>query len=196
MRAKCACSSDNRARFTSRLTAGFVFFWNHIKEATVAEDLTRKDFIEISAGAGALALGADALEADASTTTAVTTLTVNGMRHSLTLDPRTTLLDAIREQMRLTGTKKGCDRGECGACTVHVGGRCVLSCLSLAVSHDGDTITTIEGVSNNVRWDQCNRPSSSTTPFSAASARLGKSRRRSLSSTKRIHAPRTRFASG
>ena len=75
-----------------------------------------------------------------------TTITVNGEARVLDLDPRTTLLDALREQLRLTGTKKGCDHGQCGACTVLVGGTRINSCLSLAVMHDGDAVTTIEGV--------------------------------------------------
>ena len=72
--------------------------------------------------------------------------TVNGEPRSLTLDPRTTLLDALREHLTLTGTKKGCDHGQCGACTVIVDGQRINSCLSLAVMHEGDTITTIEGL--------------------------------------------------
>ena len=74
------------------------------------------------------------------------TLQVNGRAYPLSVDTRTTLLDALREQLRLTGTKKGCDQGQCGACTVLVQGRRVYSCLSLAVMHDGDAITTIEGL--------------------------------------------------
>ncbi|KGB57615.1 aldehyde dehydrogenase iron-sulfur subunit [Sphingopyxis sp. SE2] len=71
---------------------------------------------------------------------------VNGKAHDLELDTRTTLLDALREHLRLTGTKKGCDHGQCGACTVIADGRRINSCLSLAVQHDGDKITTIEGL--------------------------------------------------
>ncbi|MBV8632814.1 MAG: 2Fe-2S iron-sulfur cluster binding domain-containing protein, partial [Silvibacterium sp.] len=74
------------------------------------------------------------------------TLRVNGKALNLQLDPRTTLLDCLREHLQLTGTKKGCDHGQCGACTVHVNGRRVNSCLSLAVMHEGDEITTIEGI--------------------------------------------------
>lgn len=74
------------------------------------------------------------------------TLTVNGKERMLNLDPRTTLLDALREHLQLTGTKKGCDHGQCGACTVIVNGVRINSCLSLAVMHDGDEITTIEGL--------------------------------------------------
>jgi xanthine dehydrogenase YagT iron-sulfur-binding subunit len=73
-------------------------------------------------------------------------LTVNGREVHLQLDPRTTLLDALREHLHLTGTKKGCDQGQCGACTVIVEGRRINSCLTLAVMHDGDKVTTIEGL--------------------------------------------------
>jgi len=75
-----------------------------------------------------------------------TTMTVNGQVRSLDLDPRVTLLDALREHLHLTGSKKGCDHGQCGACTVMVGGVRINACLSLAVMHDGDEITTIEGI--------------------------------------------------
>jgi len=74
------------------------------------------------------------------------TLRVNGRPRSLTVEPRVTLLDALRERLALTGTKKGCDHGQCGACTVMVDGRATLSCLTLAVMHDGAQITTIEGL--------------------------------------------------
>lgn len=74
------------------------------------------------------------------------TLSVNGQVHSLDLDLRTTLLDTLRETLGLTGTKKGCDHGQCGACTVLVNGKRINSCLSLAVMHDGDAVTTIEGI--------------------------------------------------
>jgi xanthine dehydrogenase YagT iron-sulfur-binding subunit len=73
-------------------------------------------------------------------------LTVNGREAHLQLDPRTTLLDALREHLHLTGTKKGCDHGQCGACTVIVDGRRINSCLTLAVMHEGDSVTTIEGL--------------------------------------------------
>jgi xanthine dehydrogenase YagT iron-sulfur-binding subunit len=76
------------------------------------------------------------------------TLQVNGQRHQMSLDPRTTLLDALREHLALTGTKKGCDHGQCGACTVLLDGRRINSCLTLAVMHDGQSITTIEGLAN------------------------------------------------
>ena len=74
------------------------------------------------------------------------TLRINGKDHELRIDPRTTLLDCIRETVALTGTKKGCDHDQCGACTVHVNGRRLNSCLTLALMHDGEEITTIEGL--------------------------------------------------
>src|SRR5205814_4659908 len=74
------------------------------------------------------------------------TLRINGKDHHLRIDPRATLLDCIRETVALTGTKKGCDHGQCGACTVHVNGRRVSSCLTLGLMHDGEEITTIEGL--------------------------------------------------
>ena len=74
------------------------------------------------------------------------TLTINGRACKLAAEPRMTLLDALREELLLTGTKKGCDRGECGACTVHIEGRRALSCMTLAAMQDGKRITTIEGL--------------------------------------------------
>ena len=74
------------------------------------------------------------------------TLTVNGKKHDVRIDPRTTLLDCLREHLHLTGSKKGCDHGQCGACTVHINGRRQLSCLTFAAMLDGDEITTIEGI--------------------------------------------------
>lgn len=71
---------------------------------------------------------------------------VNGIQHKLSVEPRVTLLDLLREQLHLTGTKKGCDYGQCGACTVHVNGKRVLSCMSLAIMQDGKKVSTIEGL--------------------------------------------------
>jgi xanthine dehydrogenase YagT iron-sulfur-binding subunit len=75
-------------------------------------------------------------------------LTVNGVQTSVSVDPRTTLLDMLREHLGLTGTKKGCDHGQCGACTVQVNGRRINACLTFAAMHDGDTVLTIEGLGN------------------------------------------------
>jgi xanthine dehydrogenase YagT iron-sulfur-binding subunit len=76
-------------------------------------------------------------------------LTVNDQTHSITVEQRMTLLDALRERLALTGTKKACDRGECGACTVHINDRRVLSCMTLAAMQEGKKITTIEGLEQN-----------------------------------------------
>ncbi|TPJ34699.1 (2Fe-2S)-binding protein [Mesorhizobium sp. B2-3-13] len=81
-------------------------------------------------------------------TTLPISLTVNGYRHELEVDTRVTLLDLLRERLELSGTKKGCDRGQCGACTVLVDGKRINSCLALAVSHDGAEVLTIEGVAH------------------------------------------------
>jgi xanthine dehydrogenase YagT iron-sulfur-binding subunit len=97
-----------------------------------------------AAPAKAIAPATDGKEA--STNFASVTLNVNGEDHHLQLDPRTTLLDCLRETLNLPGTKKGCDHGQCGACTVHINGRRVNSCLSFAIMHTGDRITTIEGL--------------------------------------------------
>jgi xanthine dehydrogenase YagT iron-sulfur-binding subunit len=73
-------------------------------------------------------------------------LLVNGKNYAVKIDPRTTLLDCLREHLHLTGSKKGCDHGQCGACTVHINGRRVNSCLCLAAMHEGEEITTVEGI--------------------------------------------------
>jgi xanthine dehydrogenase YagT iron-sulfur-binding subunit len=75
-------------------------------------------------------------------------VTINGTKQQLSIEPRVTLLDLLREQLHLTGTKKGCDHGQCGACTVHVNGRRVNSCLTLALTTEGKQVTTIEGLAN------------------------------------------------
>jgi xanthine dehydrogenase YagT iron-sulfur-binding subunit len=103
----------------------------------------------VIASAATLAPAAAAQEVDTDPSTAANipiALNVNGKVHNLRLDPRTTLLDCLRENLDLPGTKKGCDHGQCGACTVHVNGRRVNSCLSFAVMHGNDEITTIEGI--------------------------------------------------
>ena len=119
---------------------------------------TRRVFLKRVAGTGAtLAIGphftasqsAHAAELGAaSAETLDVQFVINGVGTKMRVDPRVTLLDALREQLGLTGTKKGCDHGQCGACTVLVEGRRINSCLSLAVMHDGDEITTIEGLAN------------------------------------------------
>jgi xanthine dehydrogenase YagT iron-sulfur-binding subunit len=128
-----------------------------------SEQLNRRQFLLTAGSAVAAGVMAKCVPAGASTVTAAETaeagaavsdvegavpitLRINGKDHSLRIDPRTTLLDCLRETVALTGTKKGCDHGQCGACTVHVKGRRVLSCLNFAVMHDGEEITTIEGL--------------------------------------------------
>ena len=112
-------------------------------------EMSRRGVLAGSAAAAALA-AAPQVEAQpakaAAPATMPVSLTVNGKRRDLTLDTRTTLLDALREHLKLTGTKKGCDHGQCGACTVIVNGERINSCLSLAVQHQGDEVTTIEGL--------------------------------------------------
>jgi len=91
-------------------------------------------------------LAAGPVDADPPPPSVTVELQINGHPHSLTLDPRTTLLDALREHLALTGSKKGCDHGQCGACTVLIEGHRINSCLTLAVMHDGQSVTTIEGL--------------------------------------------------
>ena len=122
---------------------------------------TRRRFIKQVAGTSvAIAIGPNVLTSTSvgqpvpSDTTIATSesvkvnLSINGKKYALDMDPRVTLLDALRERLQLTGSKKGCDHGQCGACTVLVNGRRINSCLTLAVMHEGDEITTIEGLAN------------------------------------------------
>ena len=115
-------------------------------------EITRRVLIETGATAVALsalpraALAANATDRDETLPPVAVEFRVNGQSHALMLDPRTTLLDALREHLALTGSKKGCDHGQCGACTVLIEGRRINACLTLAVMHDGQSITTIEGL--------------------------------------------------
>jgi xanthine dehydrogenase YagT iron-sulfur-binding subunit len=118
--------------------------------------ITRRDLLiagalsVTAAAVPAIAGAQDAAPSGASRppVTAKLSFHVNGKRHELDLDTRTTLLDALREHLQLTGTKKGCDHGQCGACTVIVDGRRINACLTLAVMHEGAQVTTIEGLGN------------------------------------------------
>ena len=119
--------------------------------ATGSGGISRRSVLQIAGGAASLvaASGASAQPATRETppsTTARVRLVVNGQDQQLELDPRQSLLDVLRERLDLTGTKKGCNQGACGACTVLVNGRRITSCLTLAVMHDGAEITTIEGL--------------------------------------------------
>jgi xanthine dehydrogenase YagT iron-sulfur-binding subunit len=122
-------------------------------------DPARRKLLQAGALAGGAVATAALLPAESAATNAAdsappaaatpgmsVTLTVNGRDHQLLLDPRMTLLDALRERLHLTGAKKGCDQGQCGACTVIVDGRRIVSCLTLAVMHEGHEVTTIEGL--------------------------------------------------
>lgn len=130
---------------------------DHLKSA--APHPTRRAFLLTTGSTAAATVIATCVPADATSRQAVETvnhpnipgavpvvLRINGKDHQLRIDPRTTLLDCVRETVALAGTKKGCDHGQCGACTVHVNGRRVTSCLTLALMHEGDEITTIEGL--------------------------------------------------
>jgi xanthine dehydrogenase YagT iron-sulfur-binding subunit len=117
-------------------------------------ELTRRTVIEtgttalLLAGLPQTALAAGPPDDSASVPTATVELQINGRTHALTLDSRTTLLDALRDHLALTGSKKGCDHGQCGACTVLIDGRRINSCLTLAMMHDGQSITTVEGLAS------------------------------------------------
>src|SRR5919107_1154663 len=127
------------------------------RSANASSDVTRRELVQGATVVGSALLGGQlmpgaispaAAQGSAQRTPAplAVMLRVNGTDQRLTLDPRTTLLDALREQLQLTGTKKGCDHGQCGACTVIVDGRRINSCLTLAVMQEGSSITTIEGL--------------------------------------------------
>jgi xanthine dehydrogenase YagT iron-sulfur-binding subunit len=113
-------------------------------------EITRRDLLKVGAVSAAAAAVPQVAKGQSRTAQppvlTKVSFNVNGKPRELTLDTRTTLLDALREHLHLTGTKKGCDQGQCGACTVIVDGRRINSCLTLAVMHQGDSITTIEGL--------------------------------------------------
>lgn len=122
-----------------------------------AANLSRRSFMQWAGLAGATTLtvplaiegeaeGKTKDEAFSSEKAVPITLKINGKVHKLRIEPRVTLLDCLRENLNLTGTKKGCDHGQCGACTIHINGRRANSCLSLAIMHEADEITTIEGI--------------------------------------------------
>lgn len=118
---------------------------------------TRRELLGTTAAAGGIAMlpvsvsAAGATSAEHAARRERIELTVNGQRRSLEVDTRSTLADVLRERLALTGTKKGCDRGECGACTVHIDGHRALSCMTLAVMAHGRAITTIEGLEHDGR---------------------------------------------
>ena len=114
-------------------------------------------------------------------------LTVNGQTLEFEIDSRTSLLDLLREQLGLTGAKKGCDHGQCGACTVHVDGRRVVSCLTLARPGERAEVTTIEGLAQARRCIRCSRRSSITMRCSAAIARRARSWRQWPASARATH---------
>lgn len=119
-------------------------------------DIDRRKFIQSATASGALSaslMQAGPAAVDAAAKTGIikqsVEMRVNGSALKLEVDTRATLLDTLREKLQLFGTKKGCDHGQCGACTVHVNGRRINSCLTLAVMHNGDEIVTIEGLAQN-----------------------------------------------
>ena len=115
-------------------------------------EFTRRGFLGGLGAAGAAvivpALPSPTSDSATSAQPSTIILEVNGQTHRLRIEPRVTLLDCLRENLHLFGTKKGCDHGQCGACTVHVNGRRINSCLTLAIMHQGDKITTIEGLAS------------------------------------------------
>jgi xanthine dehydrogenase YagT iron-sulfur-binding subunit len=123
-------------------------------QGTTDFEISRRDLLIVGAGSVAAVAAPSASSAQSPAQAALAgapsmsklSFSVNGVARELELDTRTTLLDALREHLHLTGTKKGCDHGQCGACTVIVDGRRITSCLTLAVMHEGDSVTTIEGL--------------------------------------------------
>jgi len=121
---------------------------------TTKDCVSRREFVGVVLAGGAASTAVLPTEAQATEddlALAKCTLTINNESHELRIDPRVTLLDLLRENLHLTGTKKGCDHGQCGSCTILVNGRRINACLTLAVMHNGDRITTIEGLAENGR---------------------------------------------
>ncbi|MEO6537562.1 MAG: 2Fe-2S iron-sulfur cluster-binding protein [Ferruginibacter sp.] len=128
------------------------------EEQEILPGSSRRDFLKKSIALSAIAVIPAAIETSAKTRSdekfayqfeqLPLRLEINGKMHNLKVDPRLTLLDLLREELHLTGTKKGCDHGQCGACTVHVNGNRINSCLTFAVMQSGNKITTIEGLAN------------------------------------------------
>lgn len=121
------------------------------KKRDESTGVSRREFVGAAVASGVVAaLPVDAQTAETSSQIAKLpcTITINGQQHSLEVDPRTSLLDLLRENLQLTGTKKGCDHGQCGACTVMVDGERINSCLTLAVMQNGRAVTTIEGLAD------------------------------------------------
>ncbi|HEV2709490.1 MAG TPA: 2Fe-2S iron-sulfur cluster-binding protein [Edaphobacter sp.] len=139
---------EQAACFAADLNVEFAEDIGELERHGLLSEVSRRRFIQASSAiAASLAFGMPALtEAQETMHMASVTLKVNGKPETLSLDPRTSLLDALREHMDMTGTKKGCDHGQCGACTVLVDGRRVNSCLTLAFAAEGTEITTIEGL--------------------------------------------------
>ena len=130
-------------------------------------DLTRREFVGVTVGAATLGAPSRKQRPPGTPEGVACSLTINGQRHELHLEPRVTLLDLLRERLHLTGSKKGCDHGQCGACTVLVDGARILSCLTLAVTQQGKRITTIEAWPPAKSFIRCRPHSSNTMAFNA-----------------------------